>query len=88
MNFLAVLQKKAKNTPKINADRRNVLPAARFYSATGNDALTVSTAALSFASMEMMLQSMAAVKTTAKREVLFMAVSFRKWESGFKKLFS
>ena len=42
----------------------------------GNDAFTVSTAALSFTSMEMMLQSMVAVKTTAKSEVLFMAVSF------------
>ncbi len=43
----------------------------------GNAAFTVSTAALSFTSMERMLQSMAAVKTTAKMEDLFMAVSFQ-----------
>ena len=45
--------------------------------AAGNAAFTVSTAALSFTSMERMLQSMAAVKTTAKMEDLFMAVSFQ-----------
>lgn len=38
----------------------------------GNEAAADSTAALSFASMDKMLQSMAAVKTTAKRDVLFM----------------
>ena len=43
-----------------------------FYSADGNAAATDSTAALSFASMERMLQSMAAVKKTEKRDVLLM----------------
>ena len=48
------------------------------YSADGNAAAADSTAALSFASMERMPQSMAAVKMTEKREVLLMVQgSFR-----------
>ena len=64
----------------------------RFYPAVchiaaGNAAFTVSTAALSFTSMERMLQSMAAVKTTAKMEDLFMAVSFQALRAVFETLF-
>ena len=44
--------------------------------AVGNAALAVSTAALSFTNMERMAQSMVAVKTAAKSEVRFIAVSF------------
>ncbi len=57
------------------------------YNAAGNAAFTVSTAALSFTSMERMLLSMAAVKTTAKREDLFMAVSFQALRVVFETLF-
>ena len=55
--------------------------------AAGNAAFTASTAALSFTSMERMLPSMAAVKTTAKREDLFMAVSFQALRAVFEPLF-
>ena len=46
------------------------------YNADGNAAAADSTAVQSFASIERMLQSMAAVQRTAKREVLFMADAF------------
>jgi len=42
------------------------------YKADGKAAAADSTAELSFASMEMMLQSMAAEKTSAKKDVLLM----------------
>ena len=53
----------------------------------GNDVAADSTAALRFASMEMILQSMAAVKTAAKREVLLMIpVPFTREKVFFKIL--
>ena len=59
---------------------------ARFYRADGNDAAADSTTELNFASMERMLQSMAAVKMTAKRDVLFMVDAFHV-KSCFKNCF-
>ena len=47
-----------------------------YQKADGNAAAADSTAVFSFASMVRMLQSMAAVKRTAKREVLFMVNAF------------
>ena len=46
------------------------------YRADGNAAAADSTAALSFASMERILQSMVAVKRTVKRESLLMVDGF------------
>ena len=46
------------------------------YNADGNAAAADSTAVQSFASIERILQSMAAVKRTAKRDNLFMADAF------------
>ena len=54
------------------------------YRAVGNAATADSTAALSFASIERMPQSMAAVKMTEKREVLLM---IRFLSSGRKSVF-
>ena len=54
-----------------------------FYSADGNAAAAVSTAAVSFASMARMMQSMAAVKMTEKRDVLLMV----RFLSNGKKVF-
>ena len=54
-----------------------VRAASADQSIAGNDAFTASTAAFSFASMEMRLQSMVAVNATAKNEVLFMELSFQ-----------
>ena len=52
-------------------------PAVRLcQNADGNAAAADSTAVFSFASMVRMLQSMAAVKRTAKRDVLFMVDAF------------
>ena len=57
------------------------------YNADGNAAAADSTAALSFASMVRMLQSIAAVKTTAKREVLFMTWFLSSvMKKGFQKV--
>ena len=67
--FLAVFGKKV---GKEHFFRPELMCAAD-YSTDGNAAAADSTAALSFASMVKMLQSIAAVKTTAKREVLVMA---------------
>ena len=59
-----------------------------FYSAAGNDAEADSTAALNFASMVIMLQSIAAVKRNVKRENLFIWGAFQLKKSCFKKMFS
>ena len=66
--FLAVFGKKV---GKEHFFRPELMCAAG-YSTDGNAAAADSTAAFSFASMARMLQSMAAVKITEKRDVLLM----------------
>jgi hypothetical protein len=69
--FLALSAKKSKK--RFQANARAAFRCGHGHNAEGNDAAADSMAAFSFASMERMLQSMAAVNTTAKREVLSMA---------------
>jgi hypothetical protein len=75
--FLALFRKKTEKSAESQFHAVGAETARHGQSAVGNAALAVSTAALSFTNMERMAQSMVAVKTAAKSDVRFIAVSFR-----------